>query len=109
MTINNNLKKRAMDAENKKNVEKQKKNPRKKGMDPEKPTSYATMSKRNEKPQTPAPAASSKAKASAMTQEEKDEAVRKATEYYNKNAAKPGSLAAKANMVKDYNERNNRK
>ncbi len=41
------------------------------------------------------------------TQAEKDEAVRKSTEYYNKNA-KPGSLAAKANMVKQYNERNNK-
>lgn len=42
------------------------------------------------------------------TQAEKDEAVRKSTEYYNKNA-KPGSIAAKANMVKQYNERNNKK
>ena len=67
------------------------------------------MSTRNVKPQSPAPAVNKKPKASAMTQEEKEEAVRKATEYYNKNAAKPGSLAAKANMVKDYNERNNRK
>ena len=58
------------------------------------------------KPATPAP---SRAKASAMTQEQKEEAMRKATEYYNKNAAKPGSLAAKANMVRDYNEKNNKK
>lgn len=40
------------------------------------------------------------------TEEEKEEALRKAMEY-NKNA-KPGSIAAKANMVKEYNERNNR-
>ena len=42
-----------------------------------------------------------------LTQEEKEEAVRKSTEYYNKNA-KPGSIASKANMVKQYNEKNNR-
>lgn len=31
------------------------------------------------------------------------------TEYYNNRAAKPGSLAAKANMVRDYNEKNSTK
>jgi len=43
---------------------------------------------------------------SSKSQAEKDEAVKKATEYYNK-GVKPGSLAAKANMVKAYNEKNN--
>ena len=42
-----------------------------------------------------------------MTEEEKAEAVKKSTEYYNNNA-KPGSLASKANMVKQYNEKNNK-
>ena len=46
------------------------------------------------------------AKAS-MTQSEKEEALKKANEYYSKNA-KPGSIAAKANMVKEYNEKNNK-
>ena len=41
----------------------------------------------------------------SMTQEQKDEAYKKATER-NKNA-KPGSIAAKANMVRQYNEKNN--
>ena len=40
------------------------------------------------------------------TQAEKEEDLKKATEYYSKNA-KPGSIAAKANMVKQYNEKNN--
>ena len=44
---------------------------------------------------------------SSMTQEEKDLAMKKSTEYYNKNA-KPGSIASKANMVKQYNEKNNK-
>ena len=44
---------------------------------------------------------------STMTQEEKEEAIKKSTEYYNKNA-KPGSMMSKANMVKQYNEKNNK-
>ena len=43
----------------------------------------------------------------AKTEEEKAAAIKESTEYYNKNA-KPGSLAAKANMVKQYNEKNNK-
>ncbi len=42
------------------------------------------------------------------SQEERDAAVKKSTEYYKSNA-KPGSLAAKVNMVKQYNEKNNNK
>ena len=43
----------------------------------------------------------------AGLEEEKEELVRKSTEYYSKNA-KPGSMMAKANMVKQYNEKNNK-
>ena len=43
----------------------------------------------------------------SMTQSEKEEALKKANEYNRRNA-KPGSIAAKANMVKDYNEKNNK-
>lgn len=107
VAINKHIDKMDIDAEIKKNVEKRNAKLKKKGIDPEKINSYATMSTRNVKPSTPAAVA--KTKASSMTQEQKDEAMRKATEYYNKNAAKPGSLASKANMVKDYNERNNKK
>jgi YidC/Oxa1 family membrane protein insertase len=41
------------------------------------------------------------------SQAEKEETIKKATEYYNKNA-KQGSISAKANMVKQYNENNNK-
>ena len=34
--------------------------------------------------------------------------MKKATEYYNNGNAKPGSLMARANMVKQYNEKNNK-
>ena len=45
--------------------------------------------------------------ASYVNTPEKEEALQKANEYYSKNA-KPGSIAAKANMVKEYNEKNNK-
>lgn len=44
-----------------------------------------------------------------MSEEEKAEALKKSTEYYQSKSAKPGSLAAKANMVRDYNERTSKK
>lgn len=62
---------------------------------------YANMNTRN---------IQSKARVnSPMTEEERKEEVRKSTEYYNKNESKPGSLMSKANMVKQYNEKNNKK
>ena len=42
-----------------------------------------------------------------MSKKEKEEAYNKAMEA-RKNNIKPGSLAAKANMVSDYNARNNK-
>jgi len=42
-----------------------------------------------------------------MSDQEKEEAMKKATEYYKKENIKPGSMMAKANMVREYNERNN--
>lgn len=44
-------------------------------------------------------------KANVRTKEQIDADVKKSTDYYNKNA-KPGSLASKVNMVKQYNEKN---
>ncbi len=46
-------------------------------------------------------------KASYVNNADKEEALQKANEYYSKNA-KPGSIAARANMVKEYNEKNSR-
>ena len=46
---------------------------------------------------------------SGMSEKEKEEAMNKATEYYNSGNAKPGSMMAKANMVRQYNEKNNKK
>lgn len=44
---------------------------------------------------------------SSMTEEEKEEAMKRATDYSRANNAKPGSLMAKANKVREYNEQNN--
>lgn len=44
---------------------------------------------------------------SDMSEAEREAAMKKSTDYYNSGNAKPGSLMAKANMVKQYNEKNN--
>lgn len=45
---------------------------------------------------------------SNMTEAEKEEAMKKSTDSYNTTNARPGSMMEKANMVKRYNEKNNR-
>ena len=50
---------------------------------------------------------SEKSRTVALSDSEREEAIKKSTEYYNK-GVKPGSLAAKANMVRQYNEKNNK-
>lgn len=99
VVINRHIDKMDLDEVIKKNIEKRNKKLEKKGIDPKSINNYANMSTRNVAPQV-----SSKP---SMTQEQKEEAMRKSTEYYNNNA-KPGSLAAKANMVRQYNEKNNK-
>ena len=85
----------------KKNEVKAKKKMEKAGVKAEQMAAYANMN--TKKVSTAAKASSTP----SMTAEEKEEAVRKSTEYYNKNA-KPGSMMSKANMVKQYNEKNNK-
>jgi len=108
VAINKYIDKMDIDALIKKNVAKvEKKNEKlkKAGIDPTTLNKNATMNTRNV--ETKKPSMASKAGVKPLTQEEKDAAMKKSTEYYNSNA-KPGSLAAKANMVKQYNERNNK-
>ncbi len=97
-----------------KNKEKQKKKLEKKGMDPGLLDKYASMNTKSiasAAQGTPAPRRSISEKAmtaNMVSKKEKDEAMKEANE--NKTASKgsyaPGSLAAKANMVRDYNENN---
>ena len=98
--INKKLDKQPIEDMIKENVEKANKKRAKKGLPPigEK----ATISTRK----ISSPITDRAAVESSMSQEEKDKRLQEAKEYYEKRAANPGSLAAKANMVRDYNERN---
>ena len=94
IVINRHIDKMDIDALIKKNEEKYKKKMEKIGVASSQLNNYASMNTKN---------VSSK---SSLTQAQKEEALKKANEYYSQNA-KPGSIAAKANMVKEYNEKNN--
>lgn len=104
IAINKHIDKMDVDAQIEKNMEKYKEKLKKQGIDPAKLQAAARTNTKN---------ISSKAsyqntsKKSVKTDEQKAEDIRKSTEYYNNNA-KPGSLASKANMVKQYNEKNNK-
>lgn len=105
IVINKHIDKIDIDELIKNNEEKRIKKLEKAGIDPRTVNKNATLSTRNVN--TAKTSMSNKANVKPMTQEEKNEAMKKSTEYYNKNA-KPGSLAAKANMVRQYNEKNNK-
>lgn len=102
VAINKHIDSLDIDAEIEKNVEKYKEKLKKQGIDPAKLQAAARTNTKNISSKTAYQ--STAAKRPAKTEEEKAEDIKKATEYYNKNA-KPGSLAAKANMVKQYNEK----
>ena len=95
IVINRHIDKMDIDALIKKNEEKYKKKMEKIGVASSQLNNYASMNTKN---------VSSK---SSLTQAQKEEALKKVNEYYSQNA-KPGSIAAKANMVKEYNEKNNK-
>ena len=97
--INKHIDKMDINAMIEKNQEKRKKKLEKAGIDPNALAKNANMNTKK--------ISNAAAKTSTMSQADKDAAMKKATEYYNKNA-KPGSIAAKANMVKQYNEKNNK-
>ncbi len=83
------------------NVEKNNKKRAKKGLPPSKVASVANINTRNI-------VAEDKEK-EKLAKEKKEENIKKATEYYNSGAVKPGSIAAKAQMVQRYNEKNSKK
>ena len=80
-----------------KNKDKAAKKMEKKKVQTEKMQQYANISTRNIDIN----------KKSGISDAEREAALKKANEYYSKNA-KPGSMAAKANMVREYNEKNTR-
>ncbi len=98
--INKHIDKMDLDEVIKKNEEKAKKKMEKASAQAEQMAAYANMN-------TKKVGMASKAKVSTTNQEEKNEVVTKSTENVGMNA-KPGSMMAKANMVRDYNEKNNK-
>ena len=99
VVVNKKLDKIDIDAMIKNNVEKANEKRRKNGLPVEQISSNAKINAKNV---GSAPVESETAKKARI-----DKNIKESTEYYNKNASKPGSLAAKASMVKQYNERNN--
>ncbi len=98
IVINKHLDKMDIDEEIKKNIEKYNRKREKNGLPPERINNVARNSARNvDSPKR------------EITSEEHRRAIQNSTEYYNKNAVKPGSLAAKARMVEQYNEKNKNK
>ena len=104
--INKHIDKMDIDEVIKKNEEKQKAKLAKAGIDPNTVNRNATLNTKNVGASSKS-AIASKANLNKNAQDN-EEQVKKSTEYYNKNTEKPGSLASKANMVKQYNEKNNK-
>lgn len=102
MIVNAYLDKVDMDEMIKKNVEKANKKRAKKGLPPQKVNQNASASLKN----IQAAAEREEEKRSEMIEKTKVK-VQESNEYYNKDA-KPGSLAAKANMVAKYNEKHSK-
>ena len=98
IVINKRIDKMDLDEVMKRNIEKNNQKRARMGLPPQQLSSNANL---NTKKINTAPAKPSK------SAEERADQVQKSTEYYNKNA-KPGSLASKVNMVKQYNEKNNK-
>ena len=98
--INKHIDKMDLDELIRKNEGKAKKKMEKAGAKAQQMAAYANMN-------TKKAGMASKASISSMSQEEKEAIVKKSTEYYSKNA-KPGSMMSKVNMVREYNEKNNK-
>ncbi len=86
-----------------KNLEKANKKRAKKGLPPQKVSNVAKQTVRNIEN-----AEQIKEEQKKRIEQTKNQ-IKESTEYYNKGVAKPGSLAAKANMVQQYNERTEKK
>lgn len=98
VVINKHIDKMDFDYIIEKNKDKAAKKMEKKKVQTEKMQQYANMNTRNIDIN----------KRYNLSDAEREAALKKANEYYSKNA-KPGSMAAKANMVREYNEKNTRK
>ena len=101
LAINKYLAKMDIDEESKKNIEKYNRKREKDGLPPQRLNDVARASTRSVEPKS--------TKKREITSEERQKQIKDSTEYYQKGEAKPGSLAAKARMVEQYNERTKKK
>ena len=95
--VNRKLDNMDIDAMIEKNMEKANEKRKKQGLPPQKITSQATINTKVVEKKKP------------MTEEERLKQIEKSTEYYKTHAAKPGSIASKARMVEQYNDKNGKK
>lgn len=86
-----------------KNLEKANKKRAKKGLPPQSVSNIAKQTVKNIENADQIKAEQQKRMEATKTK------IKESTEYYNNSTAKPGSIAAKANMVQQYNERNEKK
>ena len=101
LVINKYLEKMDIDEEIKKNIEKYNRKREKDRLPPERLNNVARTSTRSVEPNYP--------KKREITSEERQKQIKDSTEYYKRGEAKPGSLAAKARMVEQYNEKTKKK
>ena len=101
LVINKYLEKVDIDEEIKKNIEKYNRKREKDGLPPQRFNDVARTNTRAVEPKN--------MKKREITSEERQKLIKDSTEYYKKGEAKPGSLAAKARMVEQYNERTKKK
>ncbi len=98
IVINKYLGRIDIDEEIKRNIEKYNRKREKEGLPPERLNNVARSSTRTVD-----------ARRHEITSQERQKQMKDSTEYYKKGEAKPGSLAAKARMVEQYNEKNKKK
>lgn len=102
--VNKQVEKLDVDELIKKNLEKYNAKRAKQGLPPDRISGQAKASLRNMKNPVVEGEEAVKAK-----NDKRLENIKKSTEYYNNTSAKPGSIAAKARMVEQYNEKNMKK
>lgn len=101
--VNKEMEKLDIDELVKQNVEKYNEKRKKQGLPPERISGQARANLRNLQN-----AATDSTEEEEAKKAKRLENIKKSTEYYN-NTAKPGSIAAKARMVQQYNEKNMKK
>ncbi len=109
IVVNKYLDKMDIDEMIKKNVEKQNEKRRKQGLPVQQISSNAKLNTKNAGKNDNKENKDNNKKDSVSDKTNVKKNLKDSTEYQNKNTSKAGSLASKANMVKEFNEKNNSK